>query len=42
MIGFIIGIFTSILVVAIWRFVLPTALVLAIITGAVICDADTI
>jgi hypothetical protein len=40
--GLIIGIFTSILVVLLWRFVLPIALVLAIITGAVICDAETI
>jgi hypothetical protein len=42
MMGFIMGIVTSILVVLVWRFVLPIALVLAILTGAVICDAETI
>ena len=42
MIGFVMGVITSILLFAVWRFVLPTAFLIAIITGVVMCDVNTV
>ena len=42
MIGFVMGILASIMLFAVWRFVLPTALIIGLITGVAMCDVDTI